>query len=95
MKFGHLSETDNATGKCRSPKQLMGAGKIKFEHLGKTKDLAATSTEASGSGGGLIPLFSHFLIKKNACACALEPWPSVLEDSALRVVVLPVEPVVL
>ena len=23
----------------------MGAGKIKFEHLGKTKDLAATSTE--------------------------------------------------
>ena len=27
------------------PKQLMGAGKIKFEHLGKTKDLAGTSRE--------------------------------------------------
>jgi hypothetical protein len=26
--------------KYQSPKQLMGAGKIKFEHLRKTKDLA-------------------------------------------------------
>jgi hypothetical protein len=27
------------------PKQLMGVGKIKFEHLRKTKDLAGTSRE--------------------------------------------------
>jgi hypothetical protein len=73
MKFGHLRETDNATGKCRSPKQLMGAGKIKFEHLGKTKDLAATSTEASGSGGGLISLFSHFLLKKTPVRAPSNP----------------------
>jgi hypothetical protein len=29
---------------------LWGREKLKFEHLGKTKDLAATSAEASGSG---------------------------------------------
>jgi hypothetical protein len=34
-----------AVGKYRSLNILWGREKIKFDHLGKTKDLAATSTE--------------------------------------------------
>jgi hypothetical protein len=37
---GQALKASPASGKYPSPKQLMGAGKIKFEHLRKTKDLA-------------------------------------------------------
>jgi hypothetical protein len=39
------ASAESLAGSRLIPKQLMGAGKIKFEHLRKTKDLAGTPRE--------------------------------------------------